>query len=143
MTQITFLHGAPDRLHAIVQWLNLSCSQGKRVLVYAPPGERSEQLNRLLWMQPATGFLPHCFADDKLASETPVVIASALDQPPHDECLLNLSDAIPPGFSRFQELIEVVSTEENVRLSGRDRFRFYRERGYPLEARDISGGPDR
>lgn len=142
MTQITFLHGAPDRLQAIVQWLNLAGSRGKRILVYAPVGERSEQLDRLLWMQPATGFLPHCFAADKLASETPVVIASALDQPLHDECLMNLSDDIPPGFSRFQELIEVVSTEESVKLSGRDRFRFYRERGYPLEAKDISGGPE-
>jgi DNA polymerase-3 subunit chi len=140
MTQITFLHGAHDRLQAIVQWLNQATSLGKRILVYAPVGERSEQLNRLLWMHPPTGFLPHCFADDRLASETPVVIASTLDQPLHDECLLNLSDVVPPGFSRFQALIEVVSTEEDVKLPGRDRFRFYRERGYPLEARDIAGG---
>lgn len=140
MTQITFLHGVHDRLQAVAQWLNLASSQGRRILVYAPAEDRGEHLSRLLWMQPATGFLPHCFANDKLASETPVVISSVLDGPLHDECLLNLSDEVPPGFSRFQELIEVVSTEEGVKLPGRDRFRFYRERGYPLEARDISGG---
>lgn len=140
MTLITFFHGAHDRLQAIAQWLNHINGEGQRVLVYAPSAEQSQQLSRLLWMQPATGFLPHCPDDDKLAAETPVVIASSMDHSPHDDVLVNLSDQIPPGFSRFQAMIEVVSTEEGVRLSGRDRFRFYRERGYPLEVRDISGG---
>jgi len=140
MTQITFLHGARDRLQAIAAWLGLVSSDGRPVLVYAPAGERSEQLDRLLWTHPATGFTPHCRADDKLAVETPVIIASGIDNPPHDGCLLNLSDEIPPGFSRFQQLIEIISVEESDRLPGRERVRFYRERGYPLEMRDISGG---
>lgn len=140
MTQISFLHGAHDRLQAIAAWLVLANTQGKQVLVYAPSGERGEQLSRLLWAQPATGFTPHCRAGDKCAADTPIIIASGLDNPPHDGCLLNLSDEIPPGFSRFQQLIEIVSVEDADRLPGRDRFRHYRERGYPLENRDISGG---
>lgn len=138
MTQITFLHGARDRLRAIAAWLGNASSEGTRVLVYVPAGERSEQLDRLLWTYPATGFTPHCRGEDKLAAETPILIVSELDNPPHDVCLLNLSDEIPPGFSRFQQLIEVVSVEDGDRLPGRERFRFYRERGYPLDARDIS-----
>lgn len=38
------------------------------------------------------------------------------------------------------ELIEIVSVEDTDRLPGRERFRYYRERGYPLETSDISGG---
>jgi DNA polymerase IIIc chi subunit len=56
-----------------------------------------------------------------------------LNNPLHDDCLLNLSDEIPPGFSRFRQLIEIVSVDDADRLPGRERFRFYRERGYPLE----------
>ncbi|MCK9381712.1 MAG: DNA polymerase III subunit chi [Sulfuritalea sp.] len=140
MTQITFLHGARDRLQAIAAWLARTGSEGKRVLVYVPASERGEQLDRLLWTQPATGFTPHCRADDKLATETPIILAAGLDHPPHDGCLLNLSDEIPPGFSRFQQLVEIISADDGDRLPGRERFRFYRERGYPLEAQDISGG---
>lgn len=140
MTRISFFHGARDRLQAIAAWLADAASEGRQVLVYVPVEERNEQLDRLLWTQPATGFLPHCRAKDRLAAETPIVLASALDSPPHDGCLLNLSDEIPPGFSRFQQLIEIISVEDEVRLPGRERFRFYRERGYPLENRDISGG---
>jgi DNA polymerase-3 subunit chi len=140
MTRISFFHGAPDRLQAIAAWLGRAGSEGRQVLVYVPAGELSERLDRLLWTQPATGFIPHCRAKDRLAAETPIILASELDSPPHDGCLLNLSDEPPPGFSRFQQLIEIISVEDEDRLPGRERFRFYRERGYPLENRDISGG---
>ena len=140
MTQISFFHGARDRLQAIAAWLGRAGSEGRQVLVYVPAGERGEQLDRLLWTYPPTGFVPHCRANHPLAAETPIILASELDTPPHDGCLLNLSDEIPPGFSRFQELVEIISVEDEDRLPGRERFRFYRERGYPLENRDISGG---
>ena len=140
MTKVTFLHGAHDRLQAVAAWLERASGEGRRVLVYVPAGDRRDHLDRLLWTQPATGFTPHCRAENDLAAETPIVFASGLDNPLHDECLLNLSDEVPSGFSRFEELIEIVSIEDADRLPGRERFRFYRERGYPLENCDISGG---
>lgn len=140
MTQISFFHGARDRLQAIAAWLVRAGSEGRQVLVYVPTGERSEQLDRLLWTLPATGFVPHCRASDPMAAETPILLAAELDNPPQDNCLLNLSNEVPPGFSRFKQLIEIISVEDEDRLPGRERFRFYRERGYPLENRDISGG---
>ncbi len=140
MTQISFFHGARDRLQAVAAWLARAGSEGRRVMVYVPANDRSDQLDRLLWTQPATGFTPHCRADDPLAAETPIILAPELDNPLHDNCLVNLSNEIPPGFSRFQQLIEIISIADEDRLPGRERFRFYRERGYPLENRDISGG---
>lgn len=140
MTKITFLHSARDRLRAIAAWLATASAERKPVLVYVPASEHRDELERLLWTQPPTGFAPHCRADARLAAETPIILASGLDDSRHDGCLLNLSDEIPPGFSRFRQLIEIVSVDDSDRLPGRERFRFYRERGYPLEARDISGG---
>lgn len=140
MTQITFLHGARDRLQAVAAWLGNADGRGEPVLVYVPDRERRDQLDRLLWMQPATGFTPHCRAEDKLMAETPIILAAELDNTPLDGRLLNLSDEIPPGFSRFRQLIEIVSIEDHDRVAGRERFRFYRERGYPLETLDVSGG---
>jgi DNA polymerase-3 subunit chi len=140
MTQISFLHGARDRLQAVAAWLGQASAEGRNVLVYVPWGEYSTQLDRMLWTQVPTGFVPHCSSEDELAAETPIVLAGKLDNPPHDDCLVNLSDEIPPGFSRFQRLIEIVSVADSDRLPGRERFRFYRERGYPIDARDISEG---
>jgi DNA polymerase-3 subunit chi len=140
MTRIHFFHGARDRVDAAAAWLRQACEERKQVLVYAPDGETAERLDRLLWMQPATGFLPHCSADSALAGETPVLIARRLDAVGdlrQDQHLLNLADEIPPGFARFEILVEVVSGDEDVRTPARERYKFYRERGYEIQNTDM------
>lgn len=141
MTRVSFLHGAGDRLQAMASWLEHASRERRRVVVFVPASENRERLDRLLWAHPAIGFVPHCPAGSSLAAETPVILAAELDQTPHEEFLLNYSDEIPPGFGRFEQLVEIISTADHDKLPGRERFRFYRERGYPLEARDISGEP--
>jgi len=140
VTRIEFLHDAPDRLAAAAEWLRGAFRKKQPVLVYVPERQTAEQLDRLLWAQPATGFLPHCDAESSLAAETPVLLAATLEQLPHDRCLLNLANELPPGFSRFEDLVEIVSTADSDRLSARERFKFYRERGYAIEARSIASG---
>ena len=140
MTRIHFYSNADDRLQAACAWLASAWHERKPVVVFAPETEMAERLDRMLWMQPATGFLPHCTANAALAAETPVLIARQLEEVTRDDCLLNLSDEIPPGFSRFEELVEIVSTDDSVRLPGRERFRFYRERGYALENHNVADG---
>ncbi len=137
MTRILFLHGASDRLTAAARWLADATLAKRSVVVFAPQPEIAERFDRLLWTQPATGFLPHCRADSPLATESPIVIAGDLDTLPHDQALLNLGAEVPPGFARFEELIEVVSTADADRQPARERFRFYRERGYAPESRNL------
>lgn len=141
MTRIQFLHGASDRLATVADWLRQAWQVRRPVLVFAPDPPIAERLDHLLWTQPATGFLPHCRTTSPLAAETPILIADRIDEfAPRDRCLLNLSDEVPPGFSRFDEIVEIVSTADADRLPARDRFRFYREQGCPVENQDVSGG---
>ena len=140
MTSVTFLHGAVDRIQAAAEWLSKPVDGGRAVLVFVPSADDRQRLDRLLWTQPSTGFTAHCSSDDRLAGETPIVLASALDDPIHDDCLLNLSDDVPSGFNRFRQLVEIISVDDRDRLPGRARFRFYREHGYPLRSDDISMG---
>ena len=55
----------------------------------------------------------------------------------HD-VLINLGRATPPGFSRYERLIEVIGLEVPDREAGRERWRFYRDRGYPLHTHDLA-----
>lgn len=139
MTRIRFYSNAPDRVQTAAAWLQASWRKHP-ILVFAPDPEIADRLDRVLWIQPATGFLPHCRAGSPLAAETPVLIADRLDALPPDRCLLNLSDDVPPGFSRFEELVEIVSMDDADRLPARERFRFYRERGYELDNRSAADG---
>lgn len=138
MTQVFFYHGAADKLAAACALLGKAAAQKKPVLVYAPQAEVAGMLDRLLWTQPALGFVPHCRADSPLAAETPILLTDKLDQLPQDERLMNLGPEIPPGFSRFQSLIEVVGQEDDDRSAARDRVKFYKDRGYEVRYFDLS-----
>lgn len=141
MTRIFFYHNAPDRIAATARLIGKTARQKKAVLVYAPEEALAEALDRQLWVSPPTGFTPHVRSDSPLAAETPVLIADTLDTPPQNERLFNLSSEIPPGFSRFTSVIEIVGQPDEERESGRKRARFYKDRGYEITYIDLSETP--
>lgn len=148
MTRISFFHGASDRLQATAKWIaeaqrsdiSAGTSLVSPLVVYAPLKEQADALDRLLWTHVATGFTPHCKAGLALAEETPVLITTHLDTALRDRHLVNLSNEIPPEFDQFAHMTEIISLTDDVRLPGRERFRFYREQGYPLESHDLAAG---
>jgi DNA polymerase-3 subunit chi len=52
------------------------------------------------------------------------------------EVLLNLGGVVPPGFERFERLIEVVSAEDADLQQARLRWRHYASRGYAMTRHD-------
>jgi DNA polymerase-3 subunit chi len=138
LTRIFFYHNAADRIAASAMLIGKACAQKKPLLVFAPDSTVADALDRQLWTHPPTGFTPHVRADSPLAPQTPVVITDRLDAPPQDERLINLSLEVPPGFSRFTNLIEVVGRGDEERQAGRERVRFYKERGYEIQYFDLA-----
>ena len=138
MTEVFFYHGAADKIAAACALLRGAYAKKKPMLVFAPDKAVANSVDRMLWTQPALGFVPHCQADSPLATETPIIITDTLDSIPQDERLMNLSQVIPPGFSRFHSLIEVVGQEEVERSAARDRVKFYKDRGYEVRYFDLS-----
>ncbi len=138
MTGIDFYFNAPDRLQVACRLAGKALAQGKRTLVFAPDPELARRLDHLLWTWPATGFVPHCAADDPLAAETPVLIAAEPEAAPSCEILLNLGAECPPLFERYERLLEVVPAEEQGRAAGRARYAWYRDRGYEIRHHDLA-----
>ena len=138
MTQIDFYTHVEDKLRTACRLAAKAFSAGLRVMVCCPDAELATRFDRLLWTTPAISFVPHCLASDPLAPATPIVIDYAGAEPAHDQLLLNLRPEWPPLFSRFQRLIEIVSIEDEDRRAGRERFKFYRDRGYEIRTHDLS-----
>ena len=138
MTQVFFYHGAADKIAAACALLSGAYAKKKPMLVFAPEKEIANSVDRMLWTQPALSFVPHCRADSPLAAETPILITDSLETLPQDERLMNLSQIVPPGFSRFQSLIEVVGQADDERAAARDRVKFYKDRGYEVSYFDLS-----
>jgi len=145
VTNIRFFHGANDRITAAASWLHLVWSKrqdgsAQQVVVFVPAAELADRLDKQLWLQPAGSFVPHCRGNSPLAGETPIIISDSLASLDVHQQLLNLSDDVPPEFSRFDEVVEIVSQAGPDKLLARDRFKFYRERGYQMHNQDISAG---
>lgn len=138
MTRIDFYHDAEDRL-AVACRLAAKAFQAKhRVLIYVPDAARAQAIDQMLWSTPAIGFLPHCKTEDKLAAETPILITGDPQAQPHDEVLINLDEEWPPAFARFQRLLEVVGRADEDKQWARARFKFYKDRGYPIQAHSLA-----
>lgn len=133
MTRIDFYTQVDDKLRFACRLCAKALSQQMRVNVYAPDASVAERFDHLLWTDSATGFIPHCRATHALVAETPVVIHQDESALAHDELLINLDTQWPPFFSRFQRMIEIVSTEDEDAQAARARFRFYRDRGYAMQ----------
>ncbi len=139
MTRIDFYSNSPSRLHTVCQLAAKAFARRTPVALLAPDAELARSADRLLWTFQATSFVPHCLAHDRLASETPVLIVSSLEQSKQDELVVNLGTECPPGFGRFRRLIEVIGVDEEERRLARLRWRFYKERGYEVNHQELGG----
>lgn len=141
MTKVDFYTGSPDKLRTVSQLTHKARLAQLNVVICTSDAANLDALNRLLWQQPASSFMPHCRLDDELAERTPVLLALDETQFPHHQLLISLQAETPSYFSRFERVIEIVGTDEADSLRGRARFKFYRDRGYELRHIDLNKKP--
>lgn len=140
MTQIDFYTHVEDKLQTLASIAAKAITKGSRLMVLTPDAEATDRIDRMLWLQPPIGFLPHCRLHHRLAPVTPILVDHAADPVMHEDVLVNLCAECPPAFSRYERLIEIVTLDEADREQARARFRFYRERGYEIRSHDLSRG---
>lgn len=138
MTKIDFYSGADDKLLAACEVCQKVVDSGARVLLYTPDAATTIVLDKLLSEHPATAATAHCCCTDPEIYEMPVVVTHKSQDFPHYEVLINLQSACLPFFSRFNRVIEIVSLDEADVMAGRERFGFYRDRGYEIDHKDLT-----
>lgn len=144
MTRIDFYilgTATPDaRERFVCRLAETAYERGHRVYIHAPDGPAAARLDDLLWTFRAGSFVPHGLAAAEPEPDVPVQIGHEGEPADHEDVLINLATEVPRFFSRFARVTEVVDGDEGTRQQGRERFRFYRERGYPLESHNIDAG---
>ncbi|CBW74117.1 DNA polymerase III subunit chi [Mycetohabitans rhizoxinica] len=131
MTRVDFHTHVADPLSYACRLARKAYQAAQPLVVLGEPAVL-RAFDERLWTFSPLDFIPHCMADSALAGETPVVLTTDLDQAPHYAILLNLGSAVPPQFARFERLLEVIGNDEHGLAAGRERYRFYRDRGYTL-----------
>ena len=95
-------------------------------------------MDRLLWTFQEQSFLPHGLLGEAVPEINPVLIGDAEQAHAEHDVLVNLAMETPTFFSRFERLAECVDNDDVARAASRERYRFYRDRGYPLSLHEIT-----
>ena len=138
MTTIDFYTHCADRLEIAARLVAKAWTQHGSVRVLTAGEEGTAELDARLWRLPPTGFLPHCRLASAVAAETPIVVDHALVHEGPAAVLINLHRSPPPFFSRFERLVEIIGAGDDEIAAGRERWRFYKERGYALRSHNLA-----
>jgi DNA polymerase III subunit chi len=141
MTKVDFYTGSADKLRTACQLCNKAMQSNVRVVLSSLDSATIDTLDKLLWEVPATAFIPHARCDAEDAAQHPVVLCCNQDKFPFYELLISLHDEAPSFFSRFDRVIEIVGVDAEDSLRGRERFKYYRDRGYELSHTELSKTP--
>jgi DNA polymerase-3 subunit chi len=110
---------------------------GRRILIHSTVEEECQHVDRLLWTMWDESFIPHGRIKGDNPALEPIVIGDGAEDTDEHQVLINLALDVPAFFSRFERLIECVDHDEQVKQAGRQRFRYYREHGYPMASHDV------
>lgn len=134
MTRIDFHSNVPDKFAYACRLIRKARAGKSQVVVFLQNDAQLKAFDTALWTFSDHDFLPHVVAGDALASQTPIILTDdATQELPHHQVLINLSSQTPDYFARFERLIEVLSDDEEDLAAGRERYKSYKQRGYPLE----------
>jgi len=142
MTRIDFYvlsETARDSRHGLACKLTEKAYRlGHKVYIHAETPGQATEIDEILWTFRAGSFLPHAPYSAEAVADHPVLIGCNLEPTEHTDVLVNLAQEVPLFFSRFERVVELVDQDAARRQNARERFRFYRERGYQLESHTIS-----
>lgn len=136
MTRIEFYFNVADKHEVVANLVQLALPKRRQVTIFTADDNIAASVSDYLWQNKPTDFLPNIqarHAHKIHAAVTPVVIGSQANQLMHDDMLINLTTNEPIFFSRFTQLVELVGLDEEDKIAGRQRYKFYRDRGYEIK----------
>lgn len=142
MTQVDFYvmsGGSQDDAILIACRLTEKAVRAGKVYIHCQDKLQAATLHEKLWSFRPDAFIPHEQHSDANTEPLESVVIG-YQQPPQSfqDILINLALQTPPVFARFERLLEIVPAEHDARAACRDKYRFYKDRGYPLSKHDIA-----
>jgi len=113
---------------------------GHKIYVYTGNTDESNRLNELLWTFGPSSFVPHTIYEKQDQAESLDQVLIGHEEPPKEfnDVLICLSPQVRTFFSRFERMAELVDNSDDDRKLARERFSFYRDRGYPLDTHEVT-----
>ena len=110
---------ASDQFHYALQLALQLLARGKHLHIHTGSAEGTRQMKAL-------------FVDKLSHGDERLTIEHKGEPEVNRDVLLNLSAEVPHFFSSFDSTLEVICTGCTGKDTGRERYRYYKSRGYPL-----------
>ncbi|MCO7225367.1 DNA polymerase III subunit chi [Pleionea sp. CnH1-48] len=137
MTKVEFYILQDEKPHAAfrraVELIQNVYNDNKRVFVHTQDQRAAERMDELLWTHEANSFLPHLISGEASGLLPPIQIGYGQEPEIRPDVLINLSDEIPRFHGQFATVVEFAHGDEDTKAKARERFKYYRDRGYPLQ----------
>jgi len=140
MTRIDFYvlagNQPSERMSLVCRLAEKAIGRNQRVFIYSQDRHVLATLDESLWNFRSMSFVPHQLIEHgglmSSSDSDPVQLSSG--EPGIDRnVLINLAADVPSFFSRFERTLEIVDEAPSIKIPGRNRYRFYKQRGYPLQ----------
>jgi len=110
---------------------------GNKVYIHTESSEQTGQIDDLLWTFRDGSFIPHQPSSKDSQKSVPVLIGHDKEVPEEADILINLAPDIPDFFSQFERVAELVNENPDAKARARERYKFYRDRGYELNTYNL------
>ncbi len=125
------------RYHVACKLTEKAYKLGNKVYIHTESSEQARQIDDLLWTFRDGSFIPHQTCSQDSEKSAPVLIGHDKDLPSEADILINLAQDIPDFFSQFDRVAELVNENPDARVRARERYKFYRDRGYELNTYNL------
>lgn len=136
MTQIDFIvqkQGTTKSINDLVYgFVEQAFNEKKTLFIHTKNQQHAEEIDELLWTKDPYSFIPHNILGEG-PNKAPNIQIGFGEQCGHQHhVLVNLAPTIPLYFSKFHQVYEFVPLQEELKQQARERYKFYKDRGYPL-----------
>jgi DNA polymerase-3 subunit chi len=115
--------------------------QGNRVRVEADDMDALRRLDGIMWTFRQESFLPHELEgehdDWRRLDPSPVVLGATGACGEAPDVLINLGAAVPRIADGCARIAEIICADPESKRMGRDRYRYYRDRGFELSSHQL------
>ena len=111
--------------------------QNRKVFIYTDNQQDAFMVDEYLWQFDGDSFVPHNLLGEGPAFGTPVEISWMPPTHPRP-VLINLSLQLPDFSSNFQQIIDFVPSDEQLKIAARLRYSAYKKLGHSLSTEKLS-----
>jgi len=126
-----------DRFRLACRITEKAYKLGNSVYIHTDSSAQAGLIDDLLWTFRDGSFVPHQTDTGNNEKSVPVLIGHDKERQHEADVLINLAHEIPACFSQFERVAEVVNETPESTAQARERYKFYRDRGYELQTHKL------